>query len=133
MDTVDGDLVGGYVRVTGRDQAAQLLQMKVSEKWQNQPGSSIVSRLAGMAGLGAVTNSIGLMAGKKLQQDFVKLADNVPAGYVINKLAEFDGAKWYVNNGQLFYSTLGTTMVLTPLTGPQVPECSPTPFAECAL
>jgi len=108
LDTVDIDFIGTYIRVTGRDLSGQLHQTKISQKWQNVPGSQIVQQVVGMAGLGASTNSIGLMAGKKVQQDFVKLADNIPISYLINELAEFDGAKWWVNNGIFNYATLGT-------------------------
>ena len=108
IDTVDVDFIGTNIRVTGRDLSGQLHQMKVSKKWQNVPGSQIVQEVVGMAGLGASANSIGLPAGKKVMQDFVKMADNVQISSLINDLAEFDGAKWWVNNGIFNYATLGT-------------------------
>jgi len=109
LDTVDVDFIGTSIRVTGRDMSGQLHQMKVSQKWQNQTGSQIVQQVVGMAGLGAnAMAASGLMAGKQVEQNFVKLADNIPISSLINELAEFDGAKWWVNNGIFNYAMLGT-------------------------
>ena len=108
LDTVDVDFIGTYIRVTGRDLSGQLHQTKISQKFQNLPGSQIVQQVVGQAGLGANAIGSGLLAGKKVQQDFVKLADNVPISYLINELAEFDGAKWWVTNGIFNYAPLGT-------------------------
>lgn len=119
IDTVDVDFIGGNIQVAGRDESGQLHQKKVSQKWQNQTGGQIVQQLAAQAGLGVSATDSGLMAGKKLEQDWVKLADNTPISYVINKLAEFDGAKWWVQNGIFNYAPLGT------VTGSYTVDCTP--------
>ena len=119
IDSIDFDYISGYIRVTGSDPSRDLHETKVSQKWQNLTGAQIISQLVGQVGLSASTNSIGLLAGKKLQQDFVKLADNVPISYLINKISEFDGAKWWVRNGVFNYATLGTT------TGTYEVNCTP--------
>lgn len=50
------------------------------------------------------------MAGKKLEQDFVKLSDNVSLSYIIQKMAELDGARWWVDAyGTFNYVPMGTT------------------------
>ena len=108
VDTCDIDFIGTNIRVTGRDLSGQLHQMKVQEKFQNIPGSQIVQQVVSKVGLAVSTQSSSLLAGKKLMQNYVKLADNVPISYLINELAEFDGAKWWVNNGIFNYATLGT-------------------------
>ena len=49
------------------------------------------------------------MAGKQLQQDYVRLSDNVSYAYVIHKLAELDGARWWVDpNGNFNYAPIGS-------------------------
>lgn len=108
IDVVNVDFVGGTITVTGRDESGQLHQQKVSQKWQNQTGSQIVEQLAAKAGLGVSAIGSALMAGKKLDQDWIKLADNTPISYIINKLAEFDGNKWWVKNGIFNYAPFGT-------------------------
>ena len=109
LDTVDIDYIGTNIRVTGRDLSGQLHQMKIQKKFQNQTGSQIVEQVVGQAGLGAnAMAASGLMAGKKVMQDWVKLADNIPISFLINELAEFDGAKWGVINGMFNYAALGT-------------------------
>lgn len=108
IDTADADLIGTYIRITGRDLSGQLHQMKISQKFQNQTGSSIVEQVVSQAGLGVSALGSGLMAGKKVMQDWVKQADNTPISYLVNELAEFDGAKWWVNNGTFNYAMLGT-------------------------
>lgn len=114
-DTVEVDYIGSVIHVTGRDKAGKLHEMKSSEKWLNKKGSDIVQDLAGRAGLSAQVDASGLMAGKQLQQDYVRLSDNVSFAYVIHKLAELDGARWWVDpNGTLQYrSTNNPTGIYT--------------------
>jgi hypothetical protein len=105
-DRVEVDLIGGTIRLTGRDKSAQLHENKSSEKWQNRTGSDIVSDLCGRLGIPCQVDSSLLMAGKKLEQDFVRLSDNVSFGQVIHKLSQFDGARWFVDpQGTLHYQT----------------------------
>jgi len=104
VDTTEFDYIGSIIRLTGRDKSAKLHENKTSEKWQNKKGSEIVQDLAGRAGLSVQVDSSLLMAGKKLEQDYVRLSDNVSFAYVIHKLAQFDGARWWVDqNGTLQY------------------------------
>jgi phage protein D len=91
------------ISVSGQDQSSALHQMKVSQKFQNMTGSQIVQQLAAQAGLSVQADSSALMAGKIVNTDYARLADNVSIAQVIHKLAEFDGARWFVQNGTLFY------------------------------
>jgi len=107
IDVTDFDYVGRTINIHGRDKAAPLHSNKTSEKWLNKKGSDIVSDLAGRIGLSVQVDPSLLMAGKQLQQDFVKLSDNVSFAYVIHKLAEFDGARWFVDPlGTLHYQAM---------------------------
>lgn len=77
VDTTEFDYIGRVIRITGRDKSAKLHDQKTSEKWQNKKGSEIVQDLAGRAGLSVQADGSGLMAGKQLEQDYVRLSDNV--------------------------------------------------------
>jgi hypothetical protein len=109
IDCVDLDYIKTRVRVSGRDLSAKLHEQQSSEKWINKTGSDIVQELAGRVGLSvssSVTNQ--LKAGKKLYNDYVKMTDNVTYAQVIHKLAEFDGARWWVDpQGTFHYADLG--------------------------
>jgi hypothetical protein len=105
-DTADFDYISRTIHITGRDKAAKLHSNKSSEKWQNKKGSEIVSDLAGRVGLSAQVDASMLNAGKMLEQDWVRISDNVSFAYVIHKLAEFDGARWWVDPmGTLHYQS----------------------------
>lgn len=103
VDNVVIDYIGRTIRVSGRDKSAKLHENMSSEKWLNKMGSDIVSDLAGRIGLGVNVDASGLMAGKMLQQDYVRLSDNITFAQVIHKLAEFDGARWFVDGKGIFH------------------------------
>ncbi len=121
-DTTEFDYVGRVIRITGRDRSAKLHENKTSEKWLNKKGHEIVQDLAGRVGLSVQADGSTLMAGKKLEQDFVRLSDSISFAAVIDKLAPFDGARWWVDqNGTRHYrvgaSPTGTyTLNYTPPT-----------------
>jgi hypothetical protein len=121
-DTTDFDYVGRVIRITGRDKSAKLHENKTSEKWLNKKGSEIVQDLAGRVGLSVQADGSTLMAGKMLEQDYVRLSDSISFAAVIDKLAQFDGARWWVDqNGTMQYrigtSSAGTyTLNYTPPT-----------------
>jgi len=111
IDAVSFDLINRVIRASGRDKAAKLHENMTSEKWLNKKGSDIVTDLAGRVGLRVNADSSGLLAGKLLQQDYVRLSDNVSFAYVIHKLAEFDGARWFVDTlGTLHYLSSGNPL-----------------------
>lgn len=104
------DYIGGVIRVVGHDLSTRLHENKTSEKWLNKKPSEIVRDLIGRVGISAgnVAES-DLMAGKTTVQDFVKLSDNVSFAYVIHKLSQLDGARWWVDpKGQFHYVPSGS-------------------------
>jgi prophage tail gpP-like protein len=103
IDTVDFDLIGRKITVTGRDKSAKLHDKKSSEKWLNKKTTDIVKELAERAGMKVGSKDLGTIAGKMLEQDYVKLSDNVSFAYVIHKLAELDGARWWVDADGVFH------------------------------
>ena len=110
IDKVRFDMIARTIVVTGRDKSAKLHEIKSSEKWLNKTPSDIVQDLIGRVGIsgGNITSS-SIMAGKKVVQDFVKLSDNVSAAYIIHKLSQLDGARWWVDpQGQFHYVPIGT-------------------------
>jgi hypothetical protein len=109
IDDVDFDFIQRTINYTGRDTSAPLHDNKSSEKWQNKMPSDIVSDLIGRIGLTGNVTASSLMAGKQVQQDFVHLSDNVSYAYTISKLAQFDGARWWVDgSGQFHYVPYGS-------------------------
>lgn len=105
IDNVDIDYVGRTIAVTGRDQSAKLHETKSAEKWTNKKGSDIVQDLAGRAGLGVMADASTLLAGKLVQIDWARISDNISFASIIHKLAELDGARWFVKNGTLYYQS----------------------------
>ena len=107
LDTVDADFIGATkITVEGRDQSAALHETKSAEKFTNQTGSQIVQTLASRVGLQVQADSSQLMAGKLVNIDWAKLTDGISLAAVIQKVAELDGATWWVDKqGVLHYST----------------------------
>jgi len=109
VSKVTCDFIGRTISVIGHDHSSELHHRKTSEKWQNKLPSDIVNDLIGRVGLSGNVTSSALMAGKKLEQDFIKLSDNVSYAQVIHKLAELDGARWFVDGkGKFHYVPLGS-------------------------
>lgn len=108
IDDADFDFIGRTIQVTGRDKSAKLHDNKASEKWVNKKPSDIVSDLIGRIGLSGNVTASTLMAGKQLEQDYVHLADNVSFGYIIHKLSQIDGCRWWVDpEGMFHYVPIG--------------------------
>jgi hypothetical protein len=109
VDLVNFDYIKREIHFTGRDKSAKLHQNKTAEKFLNKTPSSIVQDLTGRVGMPCSIQEGGtLLAGLKLQQDYVRLSDNVSFAYVIHKLAEFDGARWYVDGSGTFHYIVGS-------------------------
>lgn len=106
IDDVDFDFLGTNISVSGRDQSAALHATKSSASWLNLPGSQIVQQLAGQAGLGVAADPSPLPAGKQVNIDYARISDGISIAAVIEKLAQFDGARWWVQNGILNYRML---------------------------
>lgn len=105
IKTVEIDYIAGMIHVDGVDQSAGLHENKSSETWTNQPGSQIAQQLAGRVGLGFSGDASQLLAGKQVQIDYRRISDNISFAAIIHKLAELDGARWWVQNGTLYYQS----------------------------
>lgn len=104
------DLIGRTISVAGRDRSAALHEQKTSDKWLNKKTTEIVKELAERAGIKADVKTLETMAGKMLEQDHVKLSDGVSFSTVMNKLAEIDNARWWVDaDGTLRYVPFGSS------------------------
>jgi hypothetical protein len=106
IDTVKIDYVARTISVTGRDQSAMLHGTKSSEKFINQMNTDVVKTLASRVGLTVQADPSMVQAGKMVQIDYAKMTDGVSYAAVIHKLAEMDGARWFVRNGMLFYLSM---------------------------
>jgi hypothetical protein len=110
IDDADFDYIGRRITVTGRDKSVALHNNKTNDKWLNKKTTDIVKELAERAGIKADVKDLSTMAGKMLEQDHVKLSDGVSFAYVMNKLAEIDGALWWVDaDGTLRYVPFGSS------------------------
>lgn len=111
LDHVDfGYIPDRVIRFQGRDKSSKLHEKISSEKWLNKKPSEIVQELIGRAGLSGKITASKVKAGKQLQQDFVKLSENVTYATVIMEMARIDGARWWVDaNGTFHYALFGDT------------------------
>jgi hypothetical protein len=106
VTAIDFDFVSTVIHVNGHDGLIKLHNQKTAEKFQNRKGSDIAQELAKRAGLGSGNvDGSQLMAGKKLQQDFVKLTDNVGLSTAMHTLAQFDGARYWADNDGNFQTS----------------------------
>lgn len=111
IDLVDYDYIGRVIHVDGRDKSAKLHDERSAEKWQNKKTTDIVKELAGRVGLKVNMAELNTMAGKMLQQDYVRLSDGVSFAHVIQKMAEIDGARWWVDGaGTLHYMPFASSI-----------------------
>ena len=110
LDEVDFDYIPGRViHFSGRDNSSALHDNVTSEQWLNKKPSDIVQDLIGRIGLSGNVTASAIMAGKQLQQDFVKLSENSTFAQIVHEMARLDGAKWWVDpNGQFHYVPLGS-------------------------
>lgn len=105
VDRVDCEFMTRTIRVMGRDLSAKLHENVSNDKWNNQKQSAVVQDLCNRCGLTAQIDTSTMLAGKQLTSDYVKLSDNVTFAQLIHKMAELDGARWWVDqNGTFHYS-----------------------------
>jgi hypothetical protein len=97
------DYIGRYITASGQDRGYRLHLKKTVEKFVNRKGSDIVQEWCGRVGLPCEATGSKLMAGKKLQQDYVKLTDGISLMTGIQLLAQFDGARWYTDKRGTFH------------------------------
>lgn len=102
VDEVECDYIRREIHVSGRDKSKKLHENQSNDKWVNKQTTDIVQDLIGRVGLSGNVTASGTMAGKKLEQDYVKLTSNLTFSQVISKLAQIDGARWWVDNNGIF-------------------------------
>lgn len=99
---VEFDYIRREIHVVGHDKSKKLHEKKSNDKWVNKKTTDIVQDLIGRAGLSGNIVASGVMAGKKLEQDYVKLTANLSFAQVISKLAHIDGVRWWVDQNGIF-------------------------------
>ena len=97
IDNVSFDYIGGMISFHGRCKSAKLHAQKTAEKWINKKPHEIVKDLAGRVGLKVDIDQSSLQAGRFVQIDWSKLTDNISFMTAIHKMAEFMGARWWVD------------------------------------
>jgi len=107
LDNVSCDFIQRVISVTGRDASAKLHEMKSAEKWVNKKTTDVVQDLAQRAGLTAQVGQGMIKAGRILKDEYAKLTDGVSFASVIHKMAELDGARWFVKGTALNYVAQG--------------------------
>ena len=105
IDSVSFDMITGTAEISGRCESAKLHSMKSSEKFTNKKNSDVVSELAKKAGLKADVSKSAIDAGKYVDIDWSKITDGVSLSSVIHKIAEMEGARWWVSDGTLHFKT----------------------------
>jgi phage protein D len=109
LDNVSFDFTQRVITATGRDSSAKLHEMKSAEKWVNKKTTDIVQDLAQRAGLQAQVGEGMIKAGRILKDEYAKLTDGQSFASVIHKLAELDGARWFVKGTSLNYVSQGSS------------------------
>jgi hypothetical protein len=105
---IDFDHIAGIIRFNGQDAGAILQNTKTTENFANMTGAGIVQKKGGELGFPVQVNvGSGIMAGKTVDlQNYNKLTDGYSVASLFQKLAELDGARWYVDGqGVLHYTT----------------------------
>src|SRR6185312_13442680 len=102
VDEVEFDYIRRSIHVSGRDKSKKLHENQSNDKWVNKKTTDIVQDLIGRVGLSGNIAAAGVMAGKKLEQDYVKLTSNLNFAQIISKLAQIDGARWWVDQNGIF-------------------------------
>lgn len=96
------DYLDRKITIRGHDDSLSLHDNKSSDKFINRKTTDIVREFAGRVGLPTNIVADGVNAGKQLEQDYVKLVPNLSYAQVISKLAEIDGARWWVDQNGVF-------------------------------
>lgn len=102
VNATDFDVISGKIGVTGECKLASLIAEKTSEKFVNQKNDEVVKTLAARVGLNAsITLPAAADAGRYVQIDWAQITDNVSLAAVIQKAAETEGARWWVDGDTL--------------------------------
>jgi hypothetical protein len=98
IDDTNFQYATGLITAAGRCNSIKLHNKKINQKFVDQPTTAVVAQVAALCGLGvAITGGSGLMAGKEINQEHAKIADGETALSIIDKCAEADNARWWVD------------------------------------
>src|SRR5207245_7236952 len=103
------DYDNAVVRLSGRDKSAALHEKKSSEKFANKTRAEVLKDVASRNGLTAKIAGATLKAGKIFQIDWAKLTDGISDGAILHKLAELEGARWWIKGNILNFVKQGDT------------------------
>ena len=73
VDTIGVDCIAGLVHVSGRDFTARLIDLRISDGFQNKTASQVVTLLAARAGLQADVTSTSTLIGQYYQIDHTQV------------------------------------------------------------
>jgi hypothetical protein len=105
VQRVEFNLVGGVIDVHGEDVMSKLHSSQTFGSWKNQTAGNVVQQIAMQAGVPTSIMGSMVMAGKKVVDDYVKMTDGQTSSAAIMKLAQLEGARYYVGSkdGTLHY------------------------------
>lgn len=108
ISKIEFDLIGGVIHVRAEDAMAELNKIKTNTSFKNQMGGQIIQQMCQQAGIPCKADSGTVMAGKKTKDDYVKITSNQSIASVINRLSQFDNARYWVDKeGVLNYKIPG--------------------------
>jgi phage protein D len=103
VDNVEADFLHRIVKISGRDQTANMTDQKTNEKWLNKKPEDVIQDLAGRAGLGVqITGSSKDKAGLKFKDDYNRISEYDNYWNVITRLAKHMGCVAFVKGSTLY-------------------------------
>ena len=114
VDRVRLDPVGGLVTIEGRDYAARLLDLPVTECFLNCTSSEVATQLAGRCGLTAVVDPTASMVGQYYQIEHSRLALSrfsrfSTAWDLLSDLAQIEQFNLWVDSSTLHFQSSAST------------------------
>lgn len=107
---VEFNLIGGVIHVNAKDEMVELNNSKSFESFSNQRHSpDIIGQWLGKLGIPFTGDQSPTMAGKKVQQDYVKITDGPSLFSAISQFARFDGARFWIDKSGTFNYKIGDT------------------------
>lgn len=91
------------VVLRGRDYTADLIELRLAEKWPNKTSSEIVKLVAERAGLEADVTATSKLAGVYYKAEHAQLADETTSWNLITFLAEREGFDAYVKGRTIYF------------------------------
>lgn len=113
----DFDPIGGTIAINGQCNLARLHATKTNEKFNNRKNHEVVTTLAERVGLTAdIQTQETSNAGRYVQIDWAHVTDNVSLASVVHKIAEAEGARWWVSGDTLHFVPRDSDAAVYPVT-----------------